>query len=571
MRLVEAGSSRYVIVAAEGLEFAAAELARYLAIVTGASLAVTTAAASPAICLRLEPAERETHGWRLTATEIVLFGSDRLNVLFAVYAFLQTYCGCVWLAEFEGGEQFPRRETLDLPEEQRCFTPAFGHRAFTNYPAIDRRTVSMVDWMAKHGFNRFMIFANMAGSFEAYEKLLRPELVARGMRIELGHHSFRFFLPPDEFFATHPEYYALLNGARSPNGQVCTANPAVAEVMAERVCRFLSDHPEIDTIGLWPNDGYGWCECEACRALEPQEPSWPYTEHPRRTDTYLQFVNRVAERVARAHPDRSLSALAYVNYVQPPREVVPLPNVKVCFAPFQRCFKHPLQAPEECTRPNAQYRRLLEQWRALVPGELYLFEYLMLIDMVSLPYRITGVLPRDFADYAELGVDGYVLEFKPEEWGAYGVNANLIGALSWNPALDASDYLAAHYRDLYGPAAGEMAAYFARLEQDFIRLGPCVHHYDLEYTRRATPQLLRPALEHLGRALPLAAQGERRQRDNVRAAQVGAQWLLKVGQWRAQVAQGEAVDTAALVQWAQAHRKVGALDVEYLTRRVQGE
>ncbi|MEI6500734.1 MAG: DUF4838 domain-containing protein, partial [Armatimonadota bacterium] len=507
--------------------------------------------------------------WRVAGEDLVLFGSDPLNVLFAVYSMLENHCGCRWLSEFEGGEIIPRLETVELPAEPRCFSPAFSHRAFTNYPAIDARTVAMIDWMAKHRFNRFMIFANMSGSLEAYDKLLRRELVARGMRIEMGHHSFRFFLPPEEFFAEHPEYYALVSGERVSSGQVCTANPAVAEIMAARVCAFLAAHPEIDTVGLWPNDGYRWCECEACLAQEPQEPSWPYAEHPRRTDTYLRFVNRLAAIVAREHPDRSLSALAYVNYVQPPREVVPLPNVKVCFAPFQRCFKHPLTGAEDddrCTRPNAEYARLLKQWRALVPGQLYLFEYLMLIDMLSIPYPVTNLLPLDFEHYADLGVSGYVLEFKPEEWGAFGVNANLIGWLSWDARRNTEKPLSVLYADLYGPAAAEMSAYFECLKRDFVRPGPCVHHYDLDYTRRATPLLMRPALEHLGRAVALAAFAEWSQRENVKQAQIGAQWLLRVGQWRGQLAAGE-----ALIDWARAHGKSGALDVEYVERRVRAE
>lgn len=576
MRLVVDGQSEFGIrVENPGLEFAADEVARYLAIITGACLPVGGESGGPQIKLLIEKQPKETHGWRIGDGGISLFGSDPLNVLFSVYAFLETHCGCHWLSEFEGGEIVPRLETLELPEEERSFSPVFGHRAFTNYPAIDRRTVAMVDWMAKNRFNRFMIFANMAGSFEAYERLLKPELVARGMKIEMGHHSFRYFLPPDEFFTDHPEYYALIAGERTTGGQVCTSNLAVAQIMAERVCQFLAEYPEIDTVGLWPNDGYGWCECDACLAEEPQEPSWPYESHSRRTDTYLKFVNRIAEVVAAAHPDRRLSALAYVNYVQPPREVTPLPNVKVCFAPFQRCFKHPLAPGEDCSRPNAEYASLLEQWRRLVPGELYLFEYLMLIDMLSLPYPLTPILQADLSYYSRLGVDGYVLEFKPEEWGPYGSNAHLIGRLSWDTERDVPEDLSRHFQYLYGEAAGEMAAYFALLEQDLVRRGPCVHHYDLEYTRRATPQLMRPAMEHLGRAVAISANGEPEHRENLKRAQIGAQWLMKMAQWREAVAEAP-VDVALragedMIGWAKAKADSGALDVNYIERRVEGE
>jgi hypothetical protein len=260
----------------------------------------------------------------------------------------------------------------------------------------------------------------------------------------------------------------------------------------------------------------------------------------RRTDTYLQFVNRVAEVVGREHPDRDLSALAYVNYVQPPRFTTLAPNVRLCFAPFQRCFKHPLAAPADCARRNAAYTEMLQQWRAMVPGTLYLFEYLMLIDMCSLPYPIASLLPQDFRDYASLGVDGYVLEFKPEEWGLYGVNANLIGQLSSDPEADTETFLTEHHRDLYGPAADEMAGYFAQMQHLLANLGPCVGHYDLDYTLRATDQLLRPAADHLGRAITVSAGADSRYREAVRAAQVGFQVLRKIGDWRRLIAAAKA-------------------------------
>lgn len=514
----------------EVLSFAADELQRYLAILTGAWVERRHGARE--IVLSVEPADRETHGWRTTPERLVLHGSRPLGVLHAVYAFLEAHAGCRWLSEFEGGEIVPRLERLVVPCEERVFSPAMTHRAFTNFPDIDRRTVAMVDWMAKQRFNRFMVFANAGDSFAKYEQVLRRELLARHMPVELGHHSFRFFLPPEEFFGEHPEYYALLNGERSTAGQVCTTHPDVAALMAERVCRFFAQYPEIDRIGLWPNDGYGWCECPNCLAVEPQEPSWPYSQHLRRTDTYLQFVNAVAALVAREHPDRRLSALAYVNYVEPPRGTRPASNVDVCYAPFQRCFKHPLAAPPECLRHNARYAELLAEWRAVTAGTLYLFEYLMLVDMLSVPYDLTDLLPQDFAAYAHAGVEGYVLEFKPEEWDAYGVNAHLIGCLSREPETDAAEYLSAYYGDRYGPAAAEMGEYFAALRRLMVDLGPCVGHYDLDYTRRLTEQLLRPASAALGRAMARVAGADRRYRDAVVGAQWGLHLILRLGAWR---------------------------------------
>lgn len=559
------GLSENVIVlpaaAPRPMQLAAEELQRTLAILTGAWLPIETQAGGPALELALAAGEPEEHGWSVTAEQVTLWGTEPAAVLFAVYAFLEQVGGVRWLSEYEGGEVIPRRETLTAPLGEQRFRPRLRHRAFTNYPALDRRTVAMVDWMARHRCNRFMVFANVPGSLAAYDEVLRPELLARGLKLEIGHHSFRFLVPPEEHFSTHPEYFAEVKGHRVPDGQLCTSHPAVVDLVAQRLGELFDRYPELDCCGLWPNDGYGWCECAACLAQEPQQPAWPYAAHPRRTDTYLRFVNAVAERLAHSHPDRCLSALAYVNYVQPPTSVTPASNVRVCFAPFQRCFKHPLAAPPQCARPNAAYREMLRQWVTLTPAGVYLFEYLMLIDMLSVPYPLTQLIPAEVAGWQQSGVEGFVLEFKPEEWRTYGVHAQLLTALAWSPAGSPAEIMAGYEAALYGPAASEMAACRKALEQLWVAAGPCVHHYDRDYLRRATPRLLQPALEHLGRATLQVAGTELRYREAVQGARVGLQWLLRLGEWQKALAGGGAGRLGEeLLQWARQQEKSGALD-----------
>ena len=556
----------------EPVAFAADQLAYYLAVISGARCRVGERPGE--FDLRVDEAALAPGAFRLRISPegVAVTGADELALLHGVYHLLESKCGCRWPAEFEGGEIVPRNTDLALAPCDETHAPVFSHRAFSNFPDIDERTVQMVDWMCKNRFNRFMVFANMEGSFERYREVLKPHLALRGMSVEMGHHSFRYWLPPGEFFEPHPEWYSAVGGRRIPDGQLCTSNPQVGEMVAERICAFFAENPEVDMVGLWPNDGYGWCECEACLAQEPQRPALLYPRHPARTDTYMGFVAKVAGRVAQAHPDRRLSALAYVNYVEPPREQVP-PNVAVCFAPMHRCFKHPLNAPPECIKDNARYAELFTRWREQVPGALYLFCYLMLIDCCSLPYRITRMLRENFAWLAQHGCDGYVMEFKPEEWGPFGVNGHVIGRLSWDTDMDVEAWLDDYYHCLYGPAAEEVAAFWERYVDDFIAPGPCVYHYDLGYTRRATHQLLRPALEHLGRARALAASGEKRHWEAVERAHISAELLLRMGEWQRACAvahEGEAPRRAILanharwlgdrlISWAQAHAESHAL------------
>ncbi len=589
------------------VSFAARELSRYLAIMTGGRFPVREGPApddgAPVLRVGLRngddngrrstgprPADdnggqrrRGAYGWRVDERGAEIVGDRPGAVVHAVYALLEEL-GCVWLHAWEGGEIVPRVPQVALPAGERVVEPAMVHREFTNLMPIDAGYVHHIEWMAKNRFNRFMVFANIEGSIERYLELLEPEVVLRGMQATMGHHSFRYFLPPGEHFAAHPEWYALLDGQRSPDGQLCTSNPEVVERVAEAVCDFFAAHEHIEMIGLWPNDGFGWCECAECMALEPQAPSRFRPEHLRRTDTCLRFVNAVAGHVAREHPDRRLSALAYVNYADAPIAVRPADNVAVCFAPFLRCLKHPVAPDVDCERMNAAYARELERWREVTSNDLYLFCYLMQIHTMSLPYPVAHMLGEQWRWLVEAGCDGYVCEFVPEEWGTFGENAHLIGQLSWQPQMDVAAWLARHREHLFGPAADEMGAYFAALTADLALAGPCTGHYDLEYTQRATDRVLRPALTAFGRARALAATGEKRHWQAVQRAWVGLELLLRMGTWRRLLrdAQEEpavrrpwlrrrALDAARdLLEFARAHRDSGAVEVERYERVVGG-
>ena len=520
-------------------QFAAEQLAYYLAIITGNRFTAGEDAGDIHLDTDLAPAKPGSFRIEIAGDGIVLSADEDLSLLHAVYYFLERHCGCRWLSEWDGGEIVPRNTELSVPFGDEMVSPAFTNRAFTNYPDINRDSVTMLDWMVKNRFNRFMVFANVDTAFADYRKYLREEALLRGVKMEMGHHSFKFWLPPAEFLAEHPEWYALVDGERRADAQLCTSNPQVAEVIAGRIAAFFEGNYEFDRVGLWPNDGYGWCECEDCQAQEargdgrprPSSPSALYPDQPRRTDTYIRFVNEVARRLDEMHPEKRLSALAYVNYVEPP--TVPVArNVDVCFAPMNRCFKHPFQGDPDCTRANARYAEFFAGWREAVRGELYLFEYTMLIDMCSVPFRLTDMYPPNWSWLGEHGCDGFVMEYKPEEWGTYGLNGYLLGRYAWEPDLDLPAFLREHYADLYGPAAEEMAAFFAAYMRDFIRPGPCVYHYDLSYTQRATEALFEPALMHLGRARLQAAKGEKRHWQAVEKTRVGVELLIRFGDWQ---------------------------------------
>lgn len=563
------------------VSFAARELSRYLAILTGGRFPVCEAEGGEfGRVVRLRTAGRGrspappngtattttrqgAYRWRVDEAGVEIVGERPGAVLHAVYALLEEL-GCRWLHPRDGGEIVPRRPEVALPFGEHIAEPAMTMRELTNLYAIDREYPLHIDWMAKNRLNRFMPFLNVPGSWEAFAEFIEPELAARDMDATLGHHSFRFLLPPEEHFADHPEWYALIDGQRSPDAQLCTSNPEVAEQAAGRICELFDAHPQVEMFGVWPNDGFGWCECDECAKLEEQRPSRFRPEHLRRTDTCLQFVNAVAGRVAEEHPDRRLSALAYVNYADAPEQVRPAENVAVCFAPFHRCLKHPLRPDVECDRMNVAYAREFERWREATSNDLYLFSYLMQIHTMSLPYPIHEMLQPNWRWLIDAGCDGFTMEFVPEEWATFGANGYLMARLAWEPQMDVQAWLSDCYEAIYGPAAEHMGEWRRELRERLVEAGPCTGHYDLTWTRRATAHMLRPALEALGHARALAASSEKRHWRAVQQAWVAQELLLRMGQWQRLLRDGlseRAQDAkAALLEFAREQADSGAVD-----------
>ena len=63
----------------------------------------------------------------------------------------------------------------------------------------------------------------------------------------------------------------------------------------------------------------GFCQCAECRKLDPTDPAQQKTPRglPNYSNRFFTFVNRVAEELARSHPDKYLGCLAY-HVTEPP-------------------------------------------------------------------------------------------------------------------------------------------------------------------------------------------------------------------------------------------------------------
>jgi len=83
-----------------------------------------------------------------------------------------------------------------------------------------------------------------------------------------------------------------------------------------------------DIMNISPSDGFGFCECERCRALDVPGVFSYDKKHPQISDRIFTYANEVARRVREKNPEKACGILAYTFYHQPPVKLEKIePNI----------------------------------------------------------------------------------------------------------------------------------------------------------------------------------------------------------------------------------------------------
>lgn len=426
---------------------AAGELAHYLEAVTGAEFAITPESAhdpaAPAIHVgatanfpgRLPEGKRaETVAVRCDGKNLWLNGSPGRGVLYAATDFLENAVGVRWWTSTE--EYVPERPELTLDIADGDYSPKFFFRS-----AWYRDT--------NFGDPRFAARLKLNGPHHK----IAPEW--GGNCVILGWaHTFHQLLPPDRYFADHPEWYSYFDGKRQRDrSQLCLTNPAMRAELVANALALLRENPGAEIISISQNDWNGWCQCEECEAEAAKLGG--------QSDLNVWFVNAVAAELEGEFPGILVHTFAYMYTRSAPKSVRPAANVLIQFCTIERSVLDPLgEGPG-----NADFRRDLEAW-SKIADDLFIWDYVANFRNYLLPhpnYRTLGPDVRWFAAHPVAGV------FVQGDGGcAIGdfsaLRAWLSGHLLWRPESDAAllarEFLSGYY-GAAGPALGNYLDFLA--------------------------------------------------------------------------------------------------------------
>lgn len=375
-------------------------------------------------------------GWvyKVVDGNLVLNGGEQRGVLYAVYHLLEDEFGVHWWNLRE--EYVPSLTTIQLPIDlAKSGKPYFTYRDMYDLAQGDRFTsensiedpdiwskgyVTDID-QETEGLSLFYVRNRMNGEYgytsPAYggvESIGRPYHT---------HTAARYF-PTEKYYATNPEYYALVGGVRdsSHDAQMCLNDPNISDTLEndgrdglltayiKKLKTYIREseekalekgQPKPRYYSITMNDNTNRCQCEYCINAVSQYGL---------SGNIINFVNKIADSIKDEYPDIKIETLAYWNYLNLPKgNVFPRDNVMVRLAEnyvdLLRDMDHPY---------NADKKRRLGEWsnyakQSNPDAEFHIWDY-------AVNYNVNSVMPSVFnygsyfKAYRDAGATGYFVE-----------------------------------------------------------------------------------------------------------------------------------------------------------------
>ncbi|OQA78104.1 MAG: hypothetical protein BWY31_04387 [Lentisphaerae bacterium ADurb.Bin242] len=273
------------------------------------------------------------------------------------------------------------------------------------------------------------------------------------------------YLPGKQYFRSHPEYYALIDGKRNPDmwtGQICLSNPVLSDLLTEKLKSFiLADEARAAKQGRLPpgiydislNDSRSFCQCPECAAK---------VARCGKSGTLLLVLNKVAAELKKFRSEYRLQTLGYFATAEPPRGgIEPLDNIMIRTCNTAAFLHENLLSPA-----NRKFRTQVENWTAHA-AMLFPWEYAVTYGASGpLPYPSEFTLADNLRFYAANKSIGIFFEHEnPELNDMYDLKVYLEAKLMENPELDIDTVMSDFCTKYYGKASPYILEYRRELRR----------------------------------------------------------------------------------------------------------
>jgi len=447
------GKSAYVIViggdANDVAHRAARELQEYLRQVTGAELPVMSESElaggdAPQILVGRTKRTRQLLGdvdvqslgadgivLKTVGDDIILTGGRARGVLYAVNTFLEDAVGVRWWTSSES--TIPKKPTLTIEPLDVTYVPKFRYREVFNADVMYKPRAEFAARMKLNG----------------QHQSIPRELGGHYSLLGWCHTSFSL-VPPNEHFAKHPEWFAMLDGKRQTGSQLCLTNREMQKELIARALDLARTSPDAGMISVSQNDTHGPCQCPDCAAVVKEEGS--------ESGPWIRLCNSVAAEINKGFPDFLVETLAYQYTRKPPKKTKPSKNVLVRLCSIEANFAKPLSSDA-----NKSFGDDLRGWKAIAPN-LFIWNYVTNFADYLIPHPNMKPLAEDLRFFADHNVIGVFEQgdYANDRAGDFlPLRTWLLAKLLWDPAQDQARLQQEFLDGYYGPAAPHLAKYLA--------------------------------------------------------------------------------------------------------------
>jgi hypothetical protein len=399
---------------------------------------------------------------KTNGNNLILTGApgSRRGTVYAVATFLENI-GCRWWTDTS--TFVPQKRTLEIPPYNVQYRPA-----------LDCRDVHY------YFFGDSAVFNKLNGN-----EYKIPE--ERGGRVEYRGpsftHTFGKIVSCKEYAASHPEWFAEINGKRQfgqwdgkssghvMNSQLCmsTKHADLLELVIGKVKSYLADAPPDSIVSLSQNDSSGYvsrCECADCLAVEKEEgsPSGPI----------LRFVNQVAAAIEKDFPQAQIETLAYLYSQKPPAVTKPRPNVAIALCAWGETNN---LAPYD-SKVNEHFYSDLIGWNKIT-SNIHIWDYTTDFYNYGKQFPCIFVTCNNTRLFVKNGVKGILILSNYSTRG--GDMADLkhwvFSKILWDQSLDEKALIQEFVAGYYGEGAPYISKYIELLyagdplKKEYFRLG----------------------------------------------------------------------------------------------------
>jgi hypothetical protein len=425
LEIVIDGSSNYEIVvkknSSKEVQFAAKELQDYIEVISEVKLPIVVdegkAIYQPRILIKIEDLNLNEISIRTEGENIVISGGSIESVKNAVYEFLEMYLNIKWYAP--NVEVIPSNKNIKIDRSIN----------FSYTPEILTRTV-----------HSRLFYQNE--SFAAKHKVTTkafPYYVSSA-RV----HTFNKFVPEEEYYKSHPEYFALRGNKRLPT-QLCLTNEYVYKIVKNEVGKLFLENPEASVISVSQDDNQQYCTCDNCKKIDTEEGS--------QAGTMIQFVNKIAVNF----PDKTISTLAY-QYTRKPCKTKPAENVLITLCSIECDRSAPIE--EKCT----EFANDIKGWREIT-NNIRIWDYTTQFTNFLAPFPNIETLQPNIKFFRDNNAKWVFEQHSNNPSELFELRSYVTAKLLWNPDRNIEELITEFTNGYYEEAGMYVKNYIDLIHQ----------------------------------------------------------------------------------------------------------